>query len=132
FKRALDLEPAFAEARAWNDHIVNRQNALAAAQPAAVAPQQAPPPDMRLASVPTTMQRPGVYTGAPKPGSSGMQPPTPDAVQQMADVPMSMQRPVGYGGPLPMAAPGASVGQSAIPPSPDNLNSEIRSLPPVQ
>jgi Flp pilus assembly protein TadD len=134
FQRALELDPQFTEARLWNEHLAKRAAALASAQPSQSQP--VPPPETRLASVPTTMQRPGLYSGPPNIAAPGPQagqaavPPMPDTAPRIASIPTSMQRPAAYGGPQQPAETGLQPNGSAIPPTPESLG--IHALPPVQ
>ena len=138
FQRALQLNPSFAEARQWSDQLAKRQSALAqSGPPAAGQPQAAPPSGVRVASVPNEMQRPAYngmngYGTTVQAGAAAM-PPTPDAIRQMANVPTSMQRPNTMGNPFQQQPAGVQSVPTAIPPLPgSSVNSEIRSLPPVQ
>jgi Flp pilus assembly protein TadD len=134
FQHALELDPQFTEARLWNEHLAKRAAALASTQPSRA--QQALPPETRLASVPTTMQRPGLYSGPPNIAAPGPQtgqsavPPMPDTAPRIASIPSSMQRPFGYGGPQQPAETGLQPNGSAVPPTPESLG--IHALPPVQ
>jgi tetratricopeptide (TPR) repeat protein len=82
FQRALELNPSFAEARQWSQYLAERAPAMAS--PPSISSQPAAPPGPRIASVPTSMQRPGFYGGPPKPVVAGpvpnpsSMPPTPD------------------------------------------------------
>lgn len=138
FQRALQLNPSFAEARQWSEQLAKRQSALAQSGQQGPAQAQATPPSgVRIASVPNEMQRPAMYNGmngtiTVQAGASAM-PPTPDAIRQMANVPTSMQRPNTNGNPFQQQPVTVQPGQPAMPPLPGNsVNSEIRSLPPVQ
>jgi Tfp pilus assembly protein PilF len=131
FQRAMELDPQFTEARLWNEHLAKRAAALAAAQP--TKPQTTVVPEVRVASVPNTMQRPAMYGEAPNtryagfPTGQASVPPMPDTTPRIASVPSSMQRPAFSGPTQPASAVGNA---SAIPPSPESLG--IRALPPVQ
>jgi Flp pilus assembly protein TadD len=134
FQRALELDPQFTDARLWNEHLANRAAALAAAQPGRA--QQVASPETRIASVPTSMQRPPLYgapantaMGGPQPMNAAV-PPMPDTAPRIASVPTSMQRPMANGGPAATAAAGSEPNGSAMPPTPESLG--IHYLPPVQ
>jgi Flp pilus assembly protein TadD len=127
FQRAIELNPQFAEARAWSEHLAKREAALAAAQPG--QPQQGPNSDIKIANVPSYMQRPAMSAGAPS-GAMGGQPtaqagipPMPDTAPRVASIPPSMQRPPMYVATMPQNG-------TAIAPTPESLG--IHALPPVQ
>jgi Flp pilus assembly protein TadD len=139
FRRALELNPSFAEAQQWNDHLSERATAMVSAPPA--RPQQSAPPDMRLASIPTSMQRPSATSGLPQSTIAGQQPavpPMPNTMPPAASVPTAMQRPDLYSGPPRSAQAAVQPNRPAVPPTPENMgsyqpsaNSELRPLPPV-
>jgi len=127
FQRAIELNPQFAEARAWSEHLTKREAALAAAQPG--QPQQGPNSDIKIANVPSYMQRPAMFAGAPS-GATGGQPtvqagipPMPDTTPRVASIPPTMQRPPVYVATAPQNG-------TAVAPTPESLG--IHALPPVQ
>ena len=127
FQRAIELNPQFAEARAWSEHLAKREAALAAAQPG--QSQQGLNSDIKIANVPSYMQRPAMAAGAPS-GAMGGQPtaqagipPMPDTAPRVAAIPPTMQRP-------PIYVATAPQNGTAVAPTPESLG--IHALPPVQ
>jgi Tfp pilus assembly protein PilF len=114
FRRALQLDPAMAEARDWCERLALR------------SPDQ-PALGTQLASMPVSMPRPGAYGPAPEPASSVYLRPQ---MSSSADPSLTGSR---------YAAQSTPAGRP-LPPTPDTLsnyqpatqNAELRFLPPVQ
>jgi Flp pilus assembly protein TadD len=127
FQRALELNPQFAEAQAWSDHLTKRETAIAAAQQQQTQP--GPGPEIKIANVPSSMQRPAMSGGVPsgamnvQPAAQAGIPPMPDTAPRVANIPPTMQRPPVYIATAPQNG-------TAIAPTPESLG--IHALPPVQ